>query len=144
MKNKKTKKENHEVKNMSTINVKKFGLAVGSTFALLYIACVVVVMTAGREGVIFIFNTLFHGLDVTSLNRSGRDIHNRMAYRSNNSEYIQFQLEGRWQRKLKMDYGKVKNACLHTKKKNLLRNVKNYWTKHNACNLEITKHSVKL
>ena len=55
---------------MNTINPKKFGLAVGSTFSLLYVACIIVIMSAGKEGVVFIFNTLFHGLDVTSLIRT--------------------------------------------------------------------------
>jgi len=54
---------------VDTINIKRFGFAVGSTFALLYLGCVVVVMTAGKESLIFLFNTLFHGLDVTSIIR---------------------------------------------------------------------------
>jgi hypothetical protein len=55
---------------MSIINTKRLGLAIGSTFALLYVACIIVVMTVGKNGVVFILNTLFHGIDVTSLIRT--------------------------------------------------------------------------
>ncbi len=59
-----------EVGVMTTLDAKKFGLAVGSTFGLFYLGCVIVVMSVGKGGVVFIFNTLFHGLDVTPLIRT--------------------------------------------------------------------------
>jgi len=65
--NQRTKRE---VSSINTISEKRLGLAVGSTFALMYIACVIIVMAVGREGVIFMFNTLFHGIDATSLIRT--------------------------------------------------------------------------
>lgn len=54
---------------MGAINIKKFGLAMGSTFALLYLGCMIVMATAGKQGSIFFFNSLMHGLDVTSIIR---------------------------------------------------------------------------
>jgi hypothetical protein len=56
-------------KNMEAINVKKLGFAVGSTFALLYLGCMLVMAMVGREGTIFFFNSLMHGIDVTSILR---------------------------------------------------------------------------
>lgn len=54
---------------MNRINIKKFGFAFGLTSALLYLGCMVVMWTAGREGTIDFFNTLLHGLDTTSVIR---------------------------------------------------------------------------
>jgi hypothetical protein len=53
----------------TTINVKKFGLATGLTGALLYLGCMIVMTTVGREGAIKFFNSLMHGLDVSSIVR---------------------------------------------------------------------------
>ena len=46
------------------INIKKFGMALGFTFALLYLGCVLSMALAGRDATIFFFNSLLHGLDV--------------------------------------------------------------------------------
>ncbi len=54
---------------MNNINIRKFGLAVGATGALLYLGCILLMLTAGREGTILFFNNLFHGLDTTSIIR---------------------------------------------------------------------------
>lgn len=54
---------------MNRINIKKFGFAFGLTGAILYIGCMVVMFTAGREGSIDFFNGLLHGLDTTSVIR---------------------------------------------------------------------------
>lgn len=54
---------------MNRINVKKFGFAMGLTGALLYAGCMVVMLTAGREGTINFFNSLLHGLDTSSIIR---------------------------------------------------------------------------
>ena len=54
---------------MNRINVKKFGFAFGFTAALLYLGCMVVMWTAGREGTIDFFNSLLHGLDTTNITR---------------------------------------------------------------------------
>lgn len=54
---------------MNRINVKKLGFAVGLTSALLYMGCMVVVATAGKEGTIVFFNSLLHGLDTTNIIR---------------------------------------------------------------------------
>lgn len=54
---------------MGAINIKRFGFAFGSTFALLYLGCVFVMAIAGKEKTIFFFNSLMHGIDVTSIIR---------------------------------------------------------------------------
>lgn len=55
---------------MNTINIKKFGFAFGATFALLYLGCVVVMLSLSREGAVFFFNSLMHGVDVTPILRT--------------------------------------------------------------------------
>ena len=52
---------------MNPIEVKRFGLAVGTTLALLYLGCMFVMATAGKATIILFFNSLLHGLDVTSI-----------------------------------------------------------------------------
>ncbi|NOX85665.1 MAG: hypothetical protein GXO86_06840 [Chlorobi bacterium] len=54
---------------METLNVKKLGLAVGLTGVLLYIGCILVMLIAGREGTIFVFNSFLHGLDTETIIR---------------------------------------------------------------------------
>ncbi len=54
---------------MNRINVKKFGFAFGLTGALVYLGCMVVMATVGQEDSIIFFNSLFHGLDTTSIIR---------------------------------------------------------------------------
>lgn len=54
---------------MNTIHIRKFGLAVGLTGALLYLGCALLMIIAGREGSILFFNNLLHGLDTTAIIR---------------------------------------------------------------------------
>ncbi len=54
---------------MNTINIRKFGLAVGMTVMLLYLGCILLMLTVGQEGTIQFFNNLLHGLDVSSILR---------------------------------------------------------------------------
>lgn len=54
---------------MNLIDVKRFGLAVGTTLALLYLGCMFVMATAGKAATILFFNSLLHGIDVTSIIR---------------------------------------------------------------------------
>ena len=54
---------------MKTISIKKLGMATGLTGALLYLGCMVVMFTAGREGSVKFFNSLLHGLDVSTIIR---------------------------------------------------------------------------
>lgn len=54
---------------MTLIDVKRFGLAVGTTLALLYLGCMVVMATAERAATILFFNSLLHGIDVTNILR---------------------------------------------------------------------------
>jgi len=54
---------------MHPIHVCKFGLAFGATLALLHLGCVAVMAVVGQEGSILFFNSLLHGLDVTSIIR---------------------------------------------------------------------------
>ncbi|MGY3053120.1 hypothetical protein ACVWYG_001317 [Pedobacter sp. UYEF25] len=53
----------------STINVKKLGLAVGLTVSLLYLGCMLVMVTVGHAGSVEFFNSLLHGLDVSTILR---------------------------------------------------------------------------
>ena len=54
---------------MKTINIKKLGMTTGLTGALLYLGCMVVMFTVGREGSVKFFNSLLHGLDVSNIIR---------------------------------------------------------------------------
>ncbi len=54
---------------MHPIDVKRFGLAVGTTLALLYLGCMFVMATVGKAATILFFNSLLHGIDVTSIIR---------------------------------------------------------------------------
>lgn len=54
---------------MLKLNVKKLGLATGLTGALIYLGCMIVMATVGREGTIVFFNSLLHGLDTSSIIR---------------------------------------------------------------------------
>lgn len=54
---------------MNHINVKKFGLAFGLTGALLYMGCMILMVTVGHGGTVKFFNSLLHGLDVSSIVR---------------------------------------------------------------------------
>ncbi len=54
---------------MGDINVKRFGMAFGATFGILYLGCVLVMYAVGREVTILFFNSLLHGIDVTSIIR---------------------------------------------------------------------------
>jgi hypothetical protein len=51
------------------INPKKFGFAVGITWALLYLGCIIVMLTVGHVGSVKFFNSLLHGLDVSTIVR---------------------------------------------------------------------------
>lgn len=53
----------------TTINVKKVGLATGLTGALLYLGCAIVMATVGHDGTVKFFNSLLHGLDVSTIVR---------------------------------------------------------------------------
>tara|TARA_R110002096_G_scaffold414853_1_gene616172 strand:- start:304 stop:576 length:273 start_codon:yes stop_codon:yes gene_type:complete len=54
---------------MYRLNVKKLGFAFGLTGALIYLGCMIVMTTTGKEGTITFFNSLLHGLDTTSIIR---------------------------------------------------------------------------
>ncbi len=51
------------------LSVRRFGLALGATSALLYIGCVFVMMTASREDVVAFFNSMMHGIDIEPIMR---------------------------------------------------------------------------
>jgi len=54
---------------MNHINIRKLGLAFGITGALLYFGCAIVMLTMGHDSTVKFFNTLLHGLDVSSIIR---------------------------------------------------------------------------
>jgi len=51
------------------LDYKKLGLAVGLTSAMLYIGCALVMIIFGHAGSVAFFNSLLHGLDVSSVIR---------------------------------------------------------------------------
>ncbi|MGE0269408.1 MAG: DUF5676 family membrane protein [Candidatus Omnitrophota bacterium] len=59
---------------MDVINVKKMGLAVGLTASFLHLGCVVVILFTSRDTTITFFNSLLHGLDVTSVLRTDMSV----------------------------------------------------------------------
>jgi hypothetical protein len=54
---------------MNYISIKKLGLAFGLTAALLYFGCALVMFTVGHDGTVSFFNSLLHGIDVSSIIR---------------------------------------------------------------------------
>jgi len=54
---------------MNRIQVKKIGMAFGLTGALIYLGCMIILIAAGQDVSIKIFNSLFHGLDASSIIR---------------------------------------------------------------------------
>lgn len=59
---------------MEGIDVRRFGLAWGATAALVYLGCVIVMSTVSRETQIVFFNSLLHGVDVTTLLRTSMPV----------------------------------------------------------------------
>lgn len=55
---------------MNHIDIKRFGLAVGTTLAFLYLGCMFVMATTGTDTTILFFNSLLHGIDVTTIIRN--------------------------------------------------------------------------
>jgi hypothetical protein len=54
---------------MNTINVKRLGLAFGSTGALLYAGCMILMLTLGHDGTVTFFNSILHGFDTSAVIR---------------------------------------------------------------------------
>ena len=54
---------------MNHISIRKFGLAFGITGALLYFGCALTMLILGHDSTVKFFNTLLHGLDVSSIIR---------------------------------------------------------------------------
>lgn len=51
------------------INAKKMGLASGISFSILYVGCILLMLIAGKSGTTWLFNSLLHGLDISSITR---------------------------------------------------------------------------
>lgn len=54
---------------MNRISIRKMGFSVALTGTILYLACIILMLTAGQEGTITFFNSLLHGIDVSSVIR---------------------------------------------------------------------------
>lgn len=52
---------------MEKLDIRRMGIAFGLTGALLYLGCIIVMATVGREGTIKFFNSLFHGVDSSGI-----------------------------------------------------------------------------
>jgi hypothetical protein len=55
---------------MNRIHIYRMGLAAGTTLALLYTGCIIVLSFVTRENAIAFFNNIIHGLDLTSIFRT--------------------------------------------------------------------------
>jgi hypothetical protein len=51
------------------IDAKKLGLASGIAFSVLYLGCILLMLIVGKSGTIWLFNSLLHGLDVSTISR---------------------------------------------------------------------------
>ena len=54
---------------MQHINIKRFGLAVGTTIAIIYIGCVIVTSFISPERTVAFVNNLMHSVDVSAIIR---------------------------------------------------------------------------
>ncbi len=54
---------------MRTLNAKKLGLALGATGVIMYLGCICLMLVAGQKGTIWLFNSILHGLDISSVSR---------------------------------------------------------------------------
>lgn len=63
---------------MATIDIRRFGFALGTTFAFLYLGCVLIMAVLSREAAIFFFNSLMHGVDMTSILRTNMPLYEMM------------------------------------------------------------------
>lgn len=52
---------------MNHISIRKMGLAYGVTGGLLYFGCTLTMLMLGHDSMVKFFNTLLHGLDVSSI-----------------------------------------------------------------------------
>lgn len=54
---------------MNRLEVKNLGLAFGVAFVVFYLACIVMMAILGQETTVFVFNSLMHGLNTTTIIR---------------------------------------------------------------------------
>ena len=54
---------------MEQINAKRFGIASGLTSVIIYIACFLVMLILGKDGLVKLSNLLFHGMDFSNIIR---------------------------------------------------------------------------
>lgn len=54
---------------MQLIHANKLGFAIGATGAIFYIGCNAVVFVVGKNATVWLFNSLLHGLDVSTIFR---------------------------------------------------------------------------
>lgn len=49
------------------LNVKKFSIASGIAAIVFYLGCILIMLILGQDGTTYFFNSLLHGLDVSSI-----------------------------------------------------------------------------
>ena len=54
---------------MTRLSLRRMGFAVASTSAVLYVGCAFVMMTVPQQTAVRFFNSVLHGVDVTSIIR---------------------------------------------------------------------------
>jgi hypothetical protein len=52
---------------MENINSKHMGLSCGLTGLIVYLGCILIMNLLGKNGTIYFFNNLLHGLDTTTI-----------------------------------------------------------------------------
>ena len=62
---------------MATIDIRRVGLACGSTAALLYLGCVFVMATVSRDAQVLFFDSLLQGIDSNALLRTTMPVRTR-------------------------------------------------------------------
>lgn len=55
---------------MNRINIKAAGLATALTSVIFYVGCALLIMLSGKDGAVFFFNSIFHGIDTTPIIRT--------------------------------------------------------------------------
>lgn len=55
---------------MKKLNAKNFGLSIGIVSVIFYFGCVLSMLILGKDGITYLSNLLFHGVDFSSIIRT--------------------------------------------------------------------------
>lgn len=54
---------------MNTLSIRRFGFSLGAACAVMYLGCVLVMLTVPKDAVVRFFNSIMHGWDVEPIMR---------------------------------------------------------------------------